>query len=359
MQDFETKIKDIMAKIVLRSQQDSGFYRFCEGERNKPFFDSDLKIVEKIANIDISEISYNDNLIQNSNGTLFFNSEETKNLVLGFYSMIDSLCPQKDSLLNRVILNEQYFTTNPQDKTERSYCKNTIDKLGNPIREIFVNMEGRIGDVQTIIHEFCHSCCAPFMNFSKQIDDRMPEVPTVIADNLASLYMQETCPDKLINLIENDRFRQFLNVKKARECLMDALIVKVVTGEETIDNIVQQYGHLYEDFPNIINSRFEKIEKFEFYPMFEKKYLIPQAIALELKERYEQNPALVAEEFKDLINNNHCISQEMALTYLGLPQEDELIENYVIKFPERMAKMDKAKQEAITNAANSDDVKTN
>ena len=136
---------------------------------------------------------------------------------------------------------------------------------------------------------------------------------------------------------------------------MDAMIVKVMCGEDTFDNVMKTYGDLFKQFPDILPSRLEKIETYDFYPMYESKYLIPQAIALELRELFEQNPNLVAEQLKEIIAHTHEWTEEETITYLGLPEKEQLIDDYVTKFPDRMSQMDaeKAKVQQEKQAAES------
>ena len=325
---------------IARAMQDKSFEEFCKKERRQSYFDAMFPIVEKIAKIDISGIKYDESLIS---GVHLFTPKEIKKDAIDFCEMIDNLDPDDISLLDRLNENSQYFTSNSQGKDDRSYCKSKIEVNGDITREIYVNLEGRLGDTQTVIHEFVHSFSEVFMSLKKQQDNRMAEIPTVITDHLSSKFMQDKYPQYKVNLIENDRFRQVLNVKKARECLMDAMIVKVMCGEDTIDNVMKNYGDLFKEFPDILISRLEKIETFDFWPMFESKYLVPQAIALEMKERYKMNPQLVAKQLKHIIKDNHIMTEEETLNYLDLPERDTLIEGYVSKFSERMSAMDNEK----------------
>lgn len=328
---------------IKRAMGDKSFADFCQKERQQKYFDDMLPIVEKIAQIDITNITYDRSLIAGKN---FFTKHEIKHDVAEFYSMIDKLSPDDISLTSRLKANMKYFTTKSKDKDARSYCKSDKDKN---IKEIFVNIEGRIGDTQTAIHEFGHSFSDVFMSFERQQDHRVAEIPTVITDNLSSLFMQEKYPDLQENLIENDIFRQVLNVTKARECLMDAMIVKVMCGETSFDDVINKYGNIFKQFPDILKTRLKKIETFKFYPMEESKYLVPQAISLELAEQFDENPKLVAKQLKHLIKNNHSLTEEQALQDLGLPERDKLIDNYVDKFSTRMKALEDKKQTFQSN----------
>ena len=322
---------------IKRAMQEKPFEQYCKHERQESYFNEMLPIVEKIAKIDISNIQYDNSLIESVN---LFTPKEIKKDIVEFYKMIDKLDPDGISLKDRLHKNTKYFTLNTSGKEGRSYCSSKIEDNGDKTREIYVECEGRIGDTQMAIHEFCHSFTEVFMNFERQQDRRMSEIPTVITDHLSSQFMQDKYPEYKENLIENDKFRQVLNVKKARECLMDAMIVKVMCGEETFDNVMKTYGDLFKEFPSILTSRLEQIETFEFWPMFESKYLVPQAIALEIEDRYKTDPQLVAKQLKHIIKENHSLTEEETLKYLGLSERDKLIDDYVAKFSGRISAMD-------------------
>lgn len=325
---------------IERAMQDTSFQTFCKRERQRPDFDEKLAMVEKIAKIDISNITCDHSLTDTIH---VFTPKEIMADTIDFYDMIDSLAPQGIDLGTRLYENSQYFTKDLKGKEGRSYCKSGKLKDGTPFREIFVEINGRINDTITSIHEFGHSFCEPFMQIIKPKDRKTEEISTVITDNLSSIFLKKQHPEYCENYIENDRIRQIINVKKARECLMDAMIVKVMCGEDTFDNVMKTYGDLFKQFPDILLSRLEKIETYDFYPMYESKYLIPQAIALELCELFEQNPNLVAEQLKEIIVHTHEWTEEETIAYLGLLGKEQLIDNYITKFADRMSQMDAEK----------------
>ena len=137
--------------------------------------------------------------------------------------------------------------------------------------------------------------------------------------------------------LQNELNRQIINVGKAQESLAEALIVKLVTREITLDFIRLNYSELFEKNPQVIEMIFDKIEHFQFNEvMTESKYLIPQAIALEMKDRFTTNSKEVAAELKTIIENNHTLRLEKILDLLKLPQQEKLIDNYIEKFENRM-----------------------
>jgi len=322
-----------------RKLQDADFRNFCRDVRKQSEFDSDLKMVERVANIDVTGLTCNTELIQ---GQKRFSPQEIRESVISFFQMLDNFSPEGISLTDRLIENEKYLRCATDGKS-RSYCKSEIDEKGIENKEIFVNLEGRIGDIGNIIHEFGHSFCEMFMSFEGQNDSSMAEIPTVILDKLSSKFLKNKFPGFYRNFNENEKFVQIQNVKKARECLMDAMLVKVVCGEETYDNVVQNYGRLFAEFPDLLPSRIHDIEEYNFQPMFEKKYIIPQAIATCLSERFDKQPEVVAKQLKYIIANNHKLTEKQTLEYLGLPNKDKLIEDYVANFSDRIIEIEDSK----------------
>ena len=333
-----------------RVMEDESFRAFCKYKRSQGYFDRMLPIVEKISKIDVSSIKYDNSLI---NGVHLFTPNQIIEDVMEFCAMIDRFDPNGISLLDRFHENKQYLTFNSKGEGGRSYCKSKIEDNGDKTREIHVELEGRISDTQNAIHEFGHSFAEVFMNFKRQEDYRMSEIPTTIMYYLSSQFMRSKYSQYRENFVENDIYNQFSSVQKARECLMEAMIVKAVCGEETLDSAMKSYGDLFKEFPNMLQSRLEKIETFKFIPMYESQYIVPQAIALEMRERYKTDPQQVAKQLKYLIENNHCITEEQALQYLGLPERDQLIDEYVTQFPIRTLAM-VAEKKQIQQEKNAD-----
>ena len=321
---------------IARIMNDEKFRRFCEIERLKTSFDESFSMAEKIAKIDISDIQFNDRLIMGQ----FFTPEETERDVFAFYQTVDQLAPDEISLTQILQDNNKYLVSKTSNDSTRSYCKSAILPDGTPLREIYINLEGRIGDTETAIHESCHSMCADFLKLQYNKDPRNSEIPTVLADKLSSMFLKSVHPELALHYIENNKFRQILNVKKARECLADGLIIKVMTGEQKLEDIMSTYGELFKQFPDILPQCLDRIENFDFQPMYEKRYLIPQAIALEVVERNKDKPKVLAKQFKEIITHNHEWTQEDILEYLELPNADKLIDNYVAKFPKRMQEIE-------------------
>ncbi len=324
--------KDMQKKIE-RMLLDSEFREFCRRERTHKDFDEIFKDSKKIAKINISNIKINRSLISNLHA---FTPEQIKTDVLGFYKHLDDLDPNGTNLTDIIKENAQYLRTKPKNKDERSFCASGIDRDGNKHKEIFINIEGRINDASNAIHEMCHSCCKTFLESEKRKDWRVDEVPTLITDNLSTDYLKQTHPEFKENFLENEKFTEVFNVKKARECVADALIIKIMCGEVSVTEALNQYGDLYNDFPDILPTKLSQIEEGRYNPLYEYRYLVPRAISTEMAERYRENPELVAKQIKEVIDDNHKLTQEETLKILELPEKDKLLDDYVSKFSSRI-----------------------
>ena len=88
------KRKIINQHRIDRILNDYDFKFHCHNLRKRPDFNEIFKLVEKIAQIDISNISIDNSLIENQR--LFQNEEIIKN-GLEFYKFIDKCSPNKTS----------------------------------------------------------------------------------------------------------------------------------------------------------------------------------------------------------------------------------------------------------------------
>ena len=336
--ELQNKIKKIL--------QNEKFRNLCLRERNREDFDNILTNSLKIAGIDVSNIHENKSLISN---TPLFSQEQIKNDVFDFYTALDSLDPNGINLVNKINENLKYVRLKPKTLGERSYCGSSVDEKGNKHREIFINIEGRIGDAGTAIHELCHSCCTQFTECLRSKDMSVSEIPTLIVDQLSSRFLMKKHPQFAENFLENEKFEQKQNVKKARECVFDALLIKIICGEMTFEKVIQNYGDMFSEFPDILPDKLKEIEKNEYKPFYEYTYLIPQAIALEMGEKFKKQPELAAKQLKEIIKDNHILTEEQILNYLVLPQKDQLIDDYVAKFQDRMKEINIEQQSLANN----------
>lgn len=319
---------------------DVKFKKHCVMLRSlNPHFSQDFEMCEKIANININNIQIDGSKI-NINA---FSPEQVKQNIVEFYAYLDQLCPEQP-LLNKVEENFKYLKLE-HDKQHfcRSYCSTRIDDEGKEIREIFCNVEGRVGDNSTAVHEVCHSLSKSFEILKRPKDQRMTEVCPVIMDAISSYYFSKKYPQLNENFNEDALNAQVVNVIKARESLLDAVVIDVMTGHLTQSKAVMRYGEMFSRNTNILNRCLNNIEQYKFSAMFEKKYLVPQAIALEMLDRFKQNPSLTISQFKTVLSHDHEWTLEETLNYLGLEQQQTLIDSYVNKFGARTNEL-KSKQ---------------
>ena len=332
MQNAIFNIQQHINKIL----NDADFKNHCfRLLKENPHFEEDFLMCEKIANININGLQINNNLIKLSTS---FNPNQIKNGVIGFYSYIDSLTPQMPNLTEVVKENAKYFHYDNSGKTDRSYCSTRQLPNGQIHKEIYSNFEGRVCDISTTIHEFCHSLSKSFLIPEPYSDENMREVCTVMCDQLSNHYLKQQYPGLTKNFNENELETQIINVTKARESLLDAIVIKVVTGKLSFDQAQAKYGYLFNN-SNLIKNCVNNIETFKFSGMYEKRYLVPQAIALEMLERFKTNPQEAAKQFKEVLAHDTVWNVDYTLHYLGLPKKDELVDNYVAKFNNRVTQL--------------------
>ncbi len=318
-----SKIKKIM--------QDKEFKEHCKKCRiNNPYFEEELFIAEKIAKLNINDIHVDQDLIYLSKP---FTIEQIEKNVVEFYDFLDKLAPTHISLGDIIAKNREYFSTdNHGDPNARSYCSSRRLENGEFQRKIFVNIEGRIGDISNAIHEYCHSLSLSFIECKPLKDKRMTEVPTLIIDAISNYYLSTAMPTLAKNFNENALNAQVLNVLKAREALLDGLIIKAITGEETIDNIIKNYSDLYLNNTNILERCIRRIETHNFSNMYEARYLLPQIIALNILKQFQTNSEETIKEYKQLLINDTEWTLEDTLKNFDLPPKEKLIEDYVTNY---------------------------
>lgn len=329
---------------ISRVLKDEEFREHCRHLRQSSDFDNIFVMVEKIARIDTSKIKIDEKLIH---GVNLFSKEEVIADTFEFYQMIDKLAPNGINLTERINQNKKYLTTKVEGReSDRSSCCARKKPDGSEFKEIFINIEGNVGDSKVSIHEFAHSCSDSFTKNKPSKDKRMAEMPTVIMDHISARFLKEKYPHLCENFIEDDIFGQRLNVKKARECLMEALIVKVMVGEVSLDEVVKKYGYLYEsEHRDILPMLLKKIENHKFNELFkEAQYLIPQAVGLEMRKRYKKEPELVARQIKEIIEHENDWTEEQALEYLGFPQREQLINDYIDNFQTTISQLQTERQ---------------
>ncbi len=330
----EEKVRDLSARLV-RALGDRDFVDYCVREKNgNPNFARDFAICEKIARIDINNVSVNQDMLNGG----FFNFDEMRDGVVGFYGYLDRLSQDTQPLVPQLMENVKYLTTKVEGRKDtRSCCGTHTAKDGSIEREVFINPEGRIGDIGTAIHEFCHSLSKSFIEAVGRKDNAVAEVSTVITDQLSTIFLKKVFPQYASNFDENLINTQVCNVIKARESLLEGVIMRVAAGDMTMQDAVASYGDMFTGNTNILERCVENIERKDFRAMYEERYLVPQAIALEMADRFLQDPEGTVKQFKEVLSHDTEWDMSEVLDYLGLPQEEVLINNYIAKYHDRVA----------------------
>lgn len=321
-----------------RALVDQDFKEYCiKCKSENPCFDSALETAKKIAAIDINGIAIDGRKIYINTP---ISEEQVKGDVLEFYEYLDFLSPNGKSLASAVKENMQYFSTdNRGNPNARSYCLYRSDDQGNEHKEIFCNLEGRIGDTSCAIHEFGHSVCQSFTTGSKDL--RMKEVTTVILDQISNYWLAQKYPQLADNFGEYLVDIQTRNVVKARESLLDGLIINMQTGEMSLQDFQSDYGDMYFKNTNVLKRCLDDIETYRFSNMYEGRYLVPQAIALKMLDRFKQDPKVATAQLKGIIAHDADWTLEETLDYLGMPKESELVDEYVDNFQKTISAIGK------------------
>ncbi len=322
-------VKDRIKRIL----EDEEFRSFCERcQKENSSFEDDFKISEKVAQLSM-QAKADFSLLQL--GDERFSAGMVEKCVVDFYKSLDVLTPEMKPLMNDLLNNRQYVSLE-DEKTDRSYCCYSRDENDKEHRNIFINLEGRVGDACNAIHEMCHSLSKGFIEGKRPKDRRMSEICTVICDNLSNTYLMNQFPELKKNFIANSIHAQVLNVSKARESLLDGLIIKLMTGQMSVNECEKKYSGLFLNHPGIVLNCIKNIENYEFTNMLESKYLVPQAVSLYVADIFKDNPKKGAEMFKMILENDCDWTLEETLQYLGIESVESLIDEYVAKFPERM-----------------------
>ncbi len=328
--------KDLsIEKRIARILQDEEFRQHCiKCKQENSQFEEEFAIAEKIAMIDISNIKFDEKLLYLQQR---FSLKEIKEYLIGFYEHLDNLSSNDNSLINVVKENFKYVTTDCHgDELARSYCLSSVDKNGKEHREIFINPEGRIGDISTAIHETGHSLSQTFIKCKAPKDRNMSEIIPVILDAISNYYLSQNIPSLESNFNANAIHTQIQNVIKAREVLLDGLVIKLMLNEITLDEVKSKFGNLFLRNTNILKRCLENIETYNFTNMYEKRYLIPQAVALKMLDLYRTNPEKAVEIFKEILQNDTNWTIEETLKHLGIDSKQSLIDNYVENYETRM-----------------------
>lgn len=337
---------------INRMMSDEQFREHCYNcKNNNPNFEYEMEIAEKIARLDIEDLTVDESLIHLGAS---FPEDVVDSQILTFYKELDNICPDGIRLEATAKENMQYISHDAtKEKSPRSYCCSAVNKDGTGFRKIFINIEGRIGDFSNACHEVCHSLSESFIAMKPMKDKNMQEVATVIVDVFSAEFFKKEFPNLQINFIENAISTQIQNVLKAREVLLDGLIIKLMVGEITLEEVQKKYGDLYLKNTSILNRCLNNIENKQFSNMFEKKYLLPQAIAQIMLDRFKTDPAVAVKQLKTIIENDTEWDVFDTLKNIGLAGVTEVFDDYINNFEVRTQKLLIEKEELQkTNDAN-------
>lgn len=336
---------------INRILSDDEFRKYCARCKNdNPNFEFEMQIVEKIARIDISQLTIDENLIHLSTP---FSEEMVDSQAISFYSSLDRICPEGIQLKKLAKYNMKYVTHDlTKEKDPRSYCCSKIEKDGTEFRKIFINIEGRIGDVSNACHEICHSMSKGFIEMKSSKDKNMAEVAPVIIDAFSAEFMKNKYPDLQINFIEDAIRSRIQNIIKAREVLLDGLVIKLMLGEITIDDIQKKYYDLYLKNTRMLYRYIDNIERKKFTNMFEKRYLLPTAISEIMLEKLRTDPKSAVKQFKTILENDNDWTVIDALKSLGLVSVKEVFDDYIDNFEKRTKKL--IEERKLLQSTNSD-----
>ncbi len=320
--------KSEIEKILKREDFKSYCIKINENVEN---FDEKFNLLLKLCSIDASEI-----LKYRYVTELHYaiNEKEAIKDALAFYKWLDNLAPSDFCLESIVKKNLRYLEFNRY--ADVSICEHSTS--GKPMRKITIETSAGI-QTHNVIHEMCHSCQREFLEL-KNSNRAISEVATDICDELSLIFLGNIHKNKLIYLcvardwmIEDEYFK-----RKSR--LLDAIVVKVMAGEWSLDEVKQKYGFLFKGQEFLIDNCIEKIKDVKFKNIFAYfEHILGCVISKEMIARFLLDPKRVASELKEILKHDLEWSEEELLTFLKLPPKDKLIENYVSKFLEREAKI--------------------
>ena len=330
-------------KKLIAIMNDPDVKKLCQnvryGKTNGETFEDIVADCTRLLTIDTSNIK-SDREMNHFDWT----ADEIKENLFDFYSYVDDMTPKQGELLSKVEFNyNNYFTLKKAKpgKYFRSGCG-----VDHGQRFIAVNHEGRFGDIGTTIHEFCHSLSKNFEDIRPMKDKRMSEICTVMTD----VFVREFLADKYPYLEERAKnyyiTSQLDNIAKAKETLFDADIIKFGLGEITFDELEKNYVKLFGNDLYLFNDRLDKIYnkkylpdiqgKVGYIPLYEHRYLIPQAIAQIMLDRYKKDPKKALKQFKDILEKDADITLEDAMKELSIKNKEKLLDDYINNFDDRI-----------------------
>ena len=320
--DYETWT---LGQRIDRILNDSDFKRHCEclSCRN-PDLDNDMEVYEQIARINVLDIKH-----PQHRDLIRLSEQELKKSMLRFFLWLDEKTPAYDSLINKALEKQKYFTCTPKKKGEGSNTSHGRDK------RIFVNPNEtplNVGALRTAHHEGCHGIEQGF-DIGGSKDEKMIEFCSCIVDNLSFEFLKEKRP-KLKNEIKYDQNEYMLeNINKAKRALCEACVVKVMNGEGTL----QEYQEKYKDIipKELMMDVVRDIEHFNFQGMYQGRYLFGQIAANGFMRLYKERPQLAVKNLKLVMGKQAEMTYDQAILTMGLPNKEKLLKDFVEGFQDR------------------------
>jgi len=316
---------------ITKLKKNRKFVDFCKHVRQWNGFDSALDISDRLVRVDISDVKLDKSKIFD-NATL--SKSDMKYGVEEFFVIINSLADSGVDLYQLLYDNAKYVAVD--SFIERPCCNVSKDSRGKVTKSILLSGSRSIENQMSIIHETTHSFCKFFLDAILPVDDEAKEYPTAASENLAATILQEELPEHKSKYIELKKFYECHNIEKSAVSVIDAMIVKIMTGEETIDTVQSKYADVIGKNMHLLDWRLSDIENGKCCPMYEASYLVPRAVAIEVENRYKYDPKEGAKAYKFLIERNHDMYEGEILNALGLGTREDVIDRYANNFCNRI-----------------------
>lgn len=320
---------------VAQIAADPQFKEQCGKYRNIELFNY-LGLIEKVALLDISNIPTNNRSLK-----MDYPADMIVDETLSFYADLDRICPELP-LLSLAEKNMQYLTFEPNysrlkpGELPRSACGISSVTLPSgetvPKREIFVYLDGDFRTIFSGAHEFAHSMSDRFLKLeyfkSNAVAELVPSIVDVFAPELFLQHHPEFAPQ----VAELKKLSLVNTVKKARQSLLEACVVKVMTGEMQLEDVMQKYSNIFNE--QLISDCVSDIEQDLFKPMHEAQYVLPHVMAETLFDMFKQNPQETVKNIKSTLSCDTRLSLEEAYSVLRLPRMETTLANFNSKLNE-------------------------
>ncbi len=328
-------VVETISDRITKLKKNRKFVDFCKHIRQWNGFDSALNISDRLVKLDISDVKLDTSKIFDKT-TL--SKSDMKYGVEEFFVIINNYAQSGVDLYQLLYDNAKYVVVD--SFIERPCCSVSKDNRGNVTKSILLSSLVSIANQMSIIHEMTHSFCKSFIFAILPIDDEAKEYPTVASENLAATILQDELPEHKSKYVELKKFYECHNIEKSVVSVIDAMIVKIMTGEETIDTVQSKYSDVIGRNMHLLDWRLSDIENGKCCPMYEASYLVPRAVAVEVENRYKHDPKEGAKAYKFLIERNHDMYEGEILNALGLGTREDVIDDYANNFYNRIHELE-------------------